>query len=169
MQNVEPLIRNYIFKFTVIIIFSILLYGCNTNYIKIITEDDYSLKESKDSKEGKLQINIDELLLEKESIKLTNSNSIKKIAVLLPMTGKYSKIGKDIYDGIEIELNLISTKDKPEITIYDTGDDEINLNKIYSEILLNNADFVIGPLQKNLINKISRYGVDSLPILTLNY
>ena len=60
-----------------------MLYGCNTNYIKIITEDDYSLKESKDSKEGKLQINIDELLLEKESIKLTNSNSIKKIAVLL--------------------------------------------------------------------------------------
>ena len=146
-----------------------MLYGCNTNYIKIITEDDYSLKESKDSKEGKLQINIDELLLEKESIKLTNSNSIKKIAVLLPMTGKYSKIGKAIYDGIEIELNLISTKDKPEITIYDTGDDEINLKKIYSEILLNNADFVIGPLQKNLINKISRYGVDSLPILTLNY
>jgi outer membrane PBP1 activator LpoA protein len=85
------------------------------------------------------------------------------------MTGKYSKIGKAIYDGIEIELNLISTKDKPEITIYDTGDDEINLKKIYSEILLNNADFVIGPLQKNLINKISRYGVDSLPILTLNY
>ena len=109
-----------------------MLYGCNTNYIKIITEDDYSLKESKDSKEGKLQINIDELLLEKESIKLTNSNSIKKIAVLLPMTGKYSKIGKAIYDGIEIELNLILTKDKPEITIYDTGDDEINLKKIYS-------------------------------------
>ena len=169
MQSTEPLNKNHFFKIIIIIIISILLYGCNTNYIKIITEEDYSLKESEESETGKLQINIDELLLEKESIELTNSNSINKIAVLLPMTGKYSKIGKAILNGIEIELNLILDDKKPEIIIYDTGDNDINLKNIYSEMLIKNIDFIIGPLQKTLINKITRYGLDSLPILTLNY
>ncbi|MBT3519707.1 MAG: penicillin-binding protein activator [Gammaproteobacteria bacterium] len=169
MQNAKPLNRNYFSKYIVIGTFSILLYGCNSNYIKIITEDDYDKKENVESSESNSQINIDELLLEKESIVLTNSNTIKKIAVLLPMTGKYSKIGKSIYNGIEIELNIIPDERKPKIIIYDTGDDDLNLKNIYSQMLINNIDFVIGPLQKSLINKITRYGQDSLPILSLNY
>ena len=120
MQNAKPLNRNYFSKYIVIGTFSILLYGCNSNYIKIITEDDYDKKENVESSESNSQINIDELLLEKESIVLTNSNTIKKIAVLLPMTGKYSKIGKSIYNGIEIELNIIPDERKPKIIIYDT-------------------------------------------------
>ena len=169
MQDAKPLNRYYFFKYIVIVIFSILLYGCNTNYTKIITEDDFDKKERVESSESNSQINIDELLLEKESIMLTNSNTIKKIAALLPMTGKYSKIGKSIYDGIEIELNIIPDERKPKIIIYDTGDEDLNLKNIYSEMLINNIDFVIGPLQKSLINNIARYGKDSLPILSLNY
>lgn len=152
-----------------IFIFSILLYGCNTNNIKILSEDDYVKKRSVELEKINPQINIDELLLEKELMVLTNSNTIKKVAVLLPMTGKYSKIGKSIYDGIEIELNTIQDESKPEIIIYDTGDENLNLKDIYSEMLTNNINIIIGPLQKSLINKIVRYEQDSLPILTLNY
>ena len=137
--------------------------------MKIITEDDYSQAETEQTEKNNPQINIDELLLEKESIELANLTPINKIAILLPMTGKYSKIGKAIYDGIEIELNTLSIENKPEIVIHDTGDHDINMKAIYSEMLMSDFDFVIGPLQKSLINKITRYESDSLPILTLNY
>jgi outer membrane PBP1 activator LpoA protein len=115
------------------------------------------------------QINIDELLLEKEVIEITNLNTINKIALLLPMTGKYSKIGKAILNGIEIELKDTSKYIKPELSIFDTGDEDTDLKKIYSEMLSNDFDYVIGPLRKDFIEKISKYSSNDLPVLTLNY
>jgi len=144
-----------------------LLCSCNTNYIKKIISKD--IDDQSEPKINETQINIDELLIERESIDLINLIPVKKIAILLPMTGKYSKIGKAIYEGIEIELKTFAEEIGPEIIIYDTGDEEISIKNIYSEMLLNNFDFVIGPLKKNLINKIIRYSSKSLPILTLNY
>ena len=169
MQNSKPLDKNYFLKYITIIVFSILLCSCNTNYIKIITEDNYNKVEGKETELKKPQINIDELLIEKEPIKLANLTPINKIAILLPMTGKYSKIGRAIYDGIDLELNTLLAENKPEIVIYDTGDNDINIKNIYSEMLTSNFDFVIGPLKKSLIDKIMRYASDSIPILTLNY
>ena len=118
---------------------------------------------------SKTQINIDELLIRKETIEITNLTPIKKIALLLPMTGKYSKIGKVIFEGIEAELNSISKNNRPELSIFDTGDENINLRDTYYEMLSNNFDYVIGPIRKNLINKIINHSSDKLPILTLNY
>jgi len=122
MQNFEPIIRSYIFKYIVIIVSSILLYACNTNYIEIISNDDSKEKTYKNSEANENQINIDELLVHKEIIQITSLESISKIAILLPMTGKYSKIGKAIYDGIEIELQVLQEGNQPVISIYDTGD-----------------------------------------------
>jgi len=166
MQNYKPLNTNYFFKYIAIILLSILLCSCTATYINIISDD---VKDKTESEINETQINIDELLIERESIDLINLIPVKKIAILLPMTGKYSKIGKAIYEGIEIELKTFAAEIRPEIIIYDTGDEEISIKNIYSEMLLNNFDFVIGPLKKDLINNIMRYGSESLPILTLNY
>tara|TARA_Y200000002_G_scaffold323687_1_gene284989 strand:- start:200 stop:1384 length:1185 start_codon:yes stop_codon:yes gene_type:complete len=114
------------------------------------------------------QINIDELLAEKEIIQIIDELDLKKVAILLPMTGRYSKIGKAIFQGIELELNS-KNNNIPKLTIYDTGDENINIKIVYNEILDQNYDYIIGPLRKELINKILRYGSERLPILTLNY
>jgi len=144
-----------------------LLYACNSNYIQTSTDSALDEDISNQSEISEIQINIDELLIEKEIIKPLEMLNIEKIAILLPMTGKYSKIGKAIYEGIEIELNNINKN--PQLTIHDTGDQSINLKKVYSEALKQNFDYVIGPLQKDLINKILKYSSEKLPILTLNY
>jgi len=144
-----------------------LLYACNSNYIQTSTDSALDEDISNQSEISEIQINIDELLIEKEIIKPLEMLNIEKIAILLPMTGKYSKIGKAIYEGIEIELNNINKN--PQLTIHDTGDQNINLKKVYSEALKQNFDYVIGPLQKDLINKILKYSSEKLPILTLNY
>ncbi len=144
-----------------------MLYACNSNYIQTSTDSALDEDISNQSEISEIQINIDELLIEKEIIKPLEILNIEKIAILLPMTGKYSKIGKAIYEGIEIELNNINKN--PQLTIHDTGDQNINLKKVYSEALKQNFDYVIGPLQKDLINKILKYSSEKLPILTLNY
>ena len=137
--------------------------------MKILPNEENRKESSESADKSEKQINIDELLLEKEVIEITNLNTINKIALLLPMTGKYSKIGKAILDGIEIELKDTSKYIKPELSIFDTGDEDTNLKKIYSEMLSNDFDYVIGPLRKGFIEKISKYSSKELPVLTLNY
>ena len=137
--------------------------------MKILPNEENRKESSNSVDKSEKQINIDELLLEKEVIEITNLNTINKIALLLPMTGKYSKIGKAILNGIEIELKDTSKYIKPELSIFDTGDEDTNLKKIYSEMISNDFDYVIGPLRKNFIEKISKYSSNDLPVLTLNY
>ena len=169
MQIIEPIIRRFDFRFILLLILSILLYGCNSNYMKILPNEENRKESSESADKSEKQINIDELLLEKEVIEITNLNTINKIALLLPMTGKYSKIGKAILNGIEIELKDTSKYIKPELSIFDTGDENTDLKKIYSEMLSNDFDYAIGPLRKNFIEKISKYSAKELPVLTLNY
>ena len=172
MQIADPIVRSYFLKCITLIVSSILLCACNSNYIEIIsdtkTTKDKSSKSSK-SNISKTQINIDELLIKKEIIKIVNISNIKKIAVLLPMTGKYSKIGKAVFEGIEIELNNNFKKDIPELVIYDTGDEKINLKGIYYEMLSRDFKYAIGPLRKDLIDKITNLNSKNITILTLNY
>ena len=169
MQIIKPIIESCFTKYAILLALSIWLCGCNTNYIEIITDKEIDNNTSRTIDVSKTQINIDELLIRKETIEITNLTPIKKIALLLPMTGKYSKIGKVIFEGIEAELNSISKNNRPELSIFDTGDENINLRDTYYEMLSNNFDYVIGPIRKNLINKIINHSSDKLPILTLNY
>ncbi len=166
MQNIGPKINYYSLKYILIITLSILFYGCNINYIK--STKDIADKTSEESQINETQINIDQLLIEKEEIEITNLTPLNKIALMLPVTGKYSKIGKAINTGIELELKNYPEEYRPKLIIYDTGD-QTNIKKIYKEMLSEDFDFVIGPLQKEFINKIINYGSESLPILTLNY
>ena len=143
-----------------------MFYGCNINFIK--STADITDKSDEETQINETQINIDQLLIEKEEIEITNLTPLNKIALMLPVTGKYSKIGKAINEGIELELKNYPEEYRPKLIIYDTGD-QANIKKIYREMLSEDFDFVIGPLQKEFINKIINYGLESLPILTLNY
>mgnify|MGYP000686918482 CR=1 FL=1 len=146
-----------------------MLYACNTNYIDVISGDSSKEETYKNYEVNESQINIDELLAHKEIIQITNLRSISKIAILLPMTGKYSKVGKAIYEGLEIELQTLKKENQPELSIYDTGDADLNIQKISSEILSEGFDFLIGPLQKKIIKEVTSSNLNALPILTLNY
>ena len=169
MQIHDPILRSYLSKCITLIVFSILLCACNSNYIEIISDSETTKDISNESSISRTQINIDELLIKKEIIKTINISNIEKIAVLLPMTGKYSKIGKAIFEGVEIELNNNLKEDMPKLVIYDTGDEKINLKKIYYEILSQDFKYIIGPLRKDLIDKIISLNSKNVTILTLNY
>ena len=135
----------------------------------IMSDDTSEIVRTESNTSDDKQINIDELLIEKETLELVDLIPVRKIAILLPVTGRYSKVGKAIKEGIEMELQTFPDDVQPKLSIFDTGDNDINIRKIYNELALGDFDFVIGPLKKELINKLILYSSESLPILTLNY
>ncbi len=94
----------------------------------------------------------------------------EKIAVLLPMSGKYSKIANVIYAGIlsAKELNEHERYD-PEIVLYDTGVQNQNILEHYQLAIDQGAEYVIGPLDKEAVETLATQADISVPTLTLNY
>ena len=94
----------------------------------------------------------------------------ERIALLLPMTGRYEQIAKVIYAGI-ISARELRTEDQysPHIELYDTGDNPIDITYHYQRAVDDGADFVIGPLKKESVELLSQQTELPVPVLTLNY
>ena len=93
----------------------------------------------------------------------------KKIALLLPLSGRFANAAKAIRDGLL--ASYYAKKDKENITIrvYDTkGKPEI-IEDVYEKAVADGAQFIIGPLNKSSINKLSEQQELSVPTLALNY
>ena len=108
-----------------------MFYGCNINYIK--STKDIADKTSEESQINETQINIDQLLIEKEEIEITNLTPLNKIALMLPVTGKYSKIGKAINTGIELELKNYPEEYRPKLIIFDMDVGNLTLNLEFND------------------------------------
>ena len=92
----------------------------------------------------------------------------KNIAILLPLSGRFSRSGKMVRDGIiaahyQITGKLVTSN----ITFYDTVKSLSGLTS-YHQALTDGADFVIGPLSKKAIDEIVMQSQLTTPILFLN-
>ncbi len=88
----------------------------------------------------------------------------KKIHVLLPLSGKFAKVGKAIQDGLLLALYGGDTR--PEVRFVDTvGGDPYAL---YQAAVEAGANAVVGPVLKSSIKKILRGENLSVPLLALN-
>ena len=93
-----------------------------------------------------------------------------KIALLLPMSGRYAKIAEVIYAGIKSARELQTDQQySPELTLYDTGDDPSQITYYYNQAVSDGAEFVIGPLKKDAATILAQQTELPIPILTLNY
>lgn len=94
----------------------------------------------------------------------------EKIAVLLPMSGPYSRIASVIYAGILSAKELNDhPRYNPDIVLYDTGDRAQDILEHYQLAVTQGAQYVIGPLDKQAVEILATEGDISLPTLTLNY
>ncbi|HWV13923.1 MAG TPA: penicillin-binding protein activator [Cellvibrio sp.] len=100
------------------------------------------------------------------------SQQPKNIALLLPLDGRLSEAGEAVRDGFFAAyyqaLNTPSTTQRqtPVIRQYDTSKGAV---AAYQQALAEGADLVIGPLDKEDVNQVSRVGSFSVPVLSLNY
>jgi outer membrane PBP1 activator LpoA protein len=93
-----------------------------------------------------------------------------KIALLLPLTGRYSKVAEAVYAGITTAREFGEAfNPPPELVVYDTGDDPSSTLSYYQRAVSEGADFIIGPFQKEVVNTLANQGSLPVPTLSLNY
>ncbi len=91
-----------------------------------------------------------------------------KIAVLLPLSGRFAKQGKMVHDGIvAAHYQTNNTLEIPSIAFYDTAQSYSGLSS-YQKAIEDGADFVIGPLNKKAIDEIIQQEALAIPSLFLN-
>jgi len=95
--------------------------------------------------------------------------NLDNIALLLPLTGKFSKPATAIRDGfIASYYANASTGMTPTVHIYDTGHKNSNILSIYQQAIDNGADIIVGPLQKKTVKQIALNTNHNTPTLVLN-
>lgn len=93
----------------------------------------------------------------------------KKIALLLPLSGRFANAAKAIRDGLFAAYYAKENKQDITIRVYDTEGKVDIIEDIYDKAVADGAQFIIGPLNKASIDKLAELQKLSVPTLALNY
>ncbi len=91
----------------------------------------------------------------------------RRIAVMLPLSGSLANAGLAVQQGI-LAAHFHSTS-KSEISFFDTGGEQVDMNKLYRQAVQEGAELIIGPLQKALLFDMLSIANRKVNILLLNY
>lgn len=89
-----------------------------------------------------------------------------RIALMLPLTGKFAKAGEAARDGFLAAYYSRRPNANQKVRIYDTGDDTNKFRDLYQTAVKDGAQFVVGPLQKEAMQQLLQ--LDELPVPTLS-
>jgi len=94
----------------------------------------------------------------------------RKVALALPLSGQFSRIGKAIRDGFLAAYyhDSLNRSVTTEVTIFDSTSLATVID-LYLEIQLQNYDLFIGPLKKESVSEFSSLPLFEPPVLALNY
>ncbi len=92
-----------------------------------------------------------------------------KVAVLLPLSGRFAKQAKAIRDGILAAYYGHDARTRPSIRFYDTGSDPSQIWLHYQAAIDEGAELVVGPLHKNAVTELVNAAQLPRPVLALNY
>ena len=88
-----------------------------------------------------------------------------KIALLLPLRGAFREAAEAVRDGF-ISAWYESGPERPRIRIYEAN--SLNVEQAYSQAVAEGADFIVGPLEKQALTRLSAKAGLSVPVLALN-
>ena len=91
----------------------------------------------------------------------------ERIALLLPLSGRFARAGEAIRDGVLAAYYTRRARPEQVIRIYDT-ESSSDILDLYRRAVTDGAGFVIGPLDKRRIERLARYGDLTVPTLALN-
>ena len=89
------------------------------------------------------------------------------IALLLPFDQRLEKFSSAIRDGLLSAM--YESQSGREIRIYDIGSNAADALPTYQQAVADGAQLVIGPLRRDALETIVRYGNLSVPMIALNY
>ena len=92
-----------------------------------------------------------------------------RIALLLPLSGKFANAGEALRDGFIAAYYTRRPNPKQHIRIYDVGEDPSKVLDVYHRAISDGAQFVVGPLDKEAVQKLAQLDDLPVPTLALNY
>ena len=97
----------------------------------------------------------------------------KRIALMLPFSGRLDQVSKAIQNGFLYayyqERTVQDPSLKPQIDIINASTDSADFNIQYNKAIEDGADFVVGPINKDLVELLQTHESLQVPTLTLNY
>ena len=99
----------------------------------------------------------------------SKSDYPEKIALLLPLSSKFSRQASSIRDGFLAAYYNYAGEDKPDIFIMDNAVAEQSIEQQLLFAKQQGAGLVVGPLLKSSIQGVERLQQLPLPVLALNY
>ena len=91
-----------------------------------------------------------------------------RIALLLPLNGNLKNVSEAIQNGF-LYAYYNDPDSKPILEIFNVSSDASQFFRQYQSALQNGADFIVGPLDKKLVNELQQNNKLDTPTLTLNY
>jgi outer membrane PBP1 activator LpoA protein len=92
----------------------------------------------------------------------------KRIALMLPFSGRLEKVAEAIQNGF-LYAYYQDPGQLAELEIINASSDPVEFNLQYEQAIQNGADFVVGPVDKNLVDLLQQREALDVPTLTLNY
>lgn len=92
-----------------------------------------------------------------------------RVALLLPLSGRFANAGIALRDGFTAAYYTRRPNPNQRIRIYDVGKDPNNVVAIYRKAIQDGAQFVVGPLDKVAVEKLAQLDNLPVPTLALNY
>ena len=91
-----------------------------------------------------------------------------RIALMLPFDEKLHQVSEAIQNGF-MHAYYNDTEEKPVLEIVNASNDPQQFYLQYNQAIQNGADFIVGPLDKKLVNELLLNEALKTPTLTLNY
>jgi outer membrane PBP1 activator LpoA protein len=107
---------------------------------------------------------VEELLAESRLIYINPT----RIALLLPFSGKLKPVAEAIQNGFLLGY-YADQEEKPILEVINISSDPQEFFIQYTQAIQNGADFIVGPLDKKLVNELLLNEALKVPTLTLNY
>ncbi len=135
---------------------------------KALRADPAQLKNALSDWQGRFPLHPANRTIIPELISASEQISIKPeiVALLLPMTGKYREASQAVREGF-MSAWMNEVDDKPEIRFYNS--ETSNINQVYLQAIEEGANFIVGPLKKDVVKKLIRSSDIRVRTLALNY
>lgn len=98
---------------------------------------------------------------------LNKVNAHQKVAILLPFSGRFSAVAKAVQKGL-LTAATADPGNQNELIFYDTGSQGENLSNAWYSAQENQADLIIGPLDKSSIDAVMQMPAPTVPVVLLN-
>ncbi len=108
-----------------------------------------------------------ELLGEALAAPLAGTLATRRVALLLPLTGRAAAAAATVRAGFETALALLPIELRPELATYDTG--MLAVPEAIEQARAGGVDIIVGPLTREEVLLAADSGTRGVPLLALNF